>query len=96
MGFYPKHLKVRRQRWNERIIATAGISGAMFQHVITEYGGDYIDRIPPSGYGWRVSNDSMGMGSKVFKSKSTAAAHYLVWWFYIDKPGMWQTKRWRA
>lgn len=31
MGFYPKHLKVRRQRWIRRVIATAALSGCVFQ-----------------------------------------------------------------
>lgn len=78
MGFYPKHLKVRRHRWNMRIIATAALSGAMFEHHPTTRHGVPISQ-------WSVHFPD---GCQTFAhTKGEAASIYLVWWF--DKQNMW-------
>lgn len=83
MGFYPKHLKVRRYRWNMRIIATAGISGCMFERVQNHLN-------TPYQMGWLIHYND-GQISHMFDNKSHAASAYLLWWF--DKQGVWPRRR---
>lgn len=79
MGFYPKHLKVRRHRWNMRIIATASLSGCSF-----------VRAMPIAPVSWFLRYPD-GKENHVFARKAGAAAVYLMWWF--DKQNMWPRYR---
>lgn len=75
MGFYPKHLRQRRYRRNMRIIATAGLSGCIFKQC------GRTTNIPPWWpMGWTILY-SDGRESRMYSTKSEAAAVYLIRWF---------------
>lgn len=86
MGYYPKHLKVRRQRWNMYVIATAALSGAVIV--------PYLRARPGFKEGdynlWSVHYPD-GQQSKYFPSRGQAAATYLIWFF--DKNDIWPRRR---
>lgn len=86
MGFYPKHLKVRRHRWNTRIITTAGISGCMFRRCDPTL---RITGLHRRRMGWMIEYD--GKVSQMYYTKSEAASVYLIWWF--QKQDMWPKRR---
>lgn len=81
MGFYPKHLKVRRYRWNQRIIATAALSGAVIR-VWEVPLGDYMEAVPQGVKRYRLGDED----GRHYASRGEAAATYLLWWF--DKQGI--------
>ena len=88
MGFYPKHLKVRRHKGNMRLIATAGISGCMFERY------DETRVYPPNlkplrSTRWAIHYNGDKI-STTYDTKSAAASIYLMWWF--DKKDMWPKK----
>lgn len=88
MGFYPKHLKVKRFRWNMRIIATAALSGCTF---VREQDGWRAPRKDAAWYPlWSVLFPD-GRTGRNFNAKSDAACYYLMCWF--NKQGMWPKRR---
>lgn len=85
MGYYPKHLRQRRQRSAMRLISTAGISGCIFKQC------ERSSYVPPWWVmGWTILY-SDGKESRMYNSKSEAAAVYLIWWF--NKQGILLNRR---
>lgn len=86
MGYLPKHIKVRRHKWNVTVIANAALAGCMFERV--------MDNWPPAGHRWRPAwciRYADGRISRNYDTKGEAAATYLLWW--LDKQGMWPKRR---
>jgi hypothetical protein len=78
MGYYPKHLRKRQHKWQQYVVATAVLSGA----VICQYSADAL--APNDGYTlydvplYYVHMDG---GAGPYDSRYEAACAYLMWWF---------------
>lgn len=98
MGYLAKHIKVRRQKWRVRVIATAALSGAVISkrmvwmsptgRILAENEGTWHrDRRVPQ-YQLIYNN---GEHSRWYESRGEAASVYLLWWF--DKHGIYPWDR---
>lgn len=78
MGFYPKHLRRRREHFKLRVIANAALAGATFEKELLVRIDGEADTCRWMLY-WPATRHTGGVTLHATKHK--AAAHYLGWFY---------------
>ena len=86
MGYLPKHIKVARYKWNERVIAHALLAGAHITRVQDSWQVVPTLQGPTYKKQWCITYPD-GKMSRTYDSRGEAAATWLLWHF--DQNDLW-------